>query len=244
MKTRRILVILFVTALLVVLLGCVIHTRQQKEARSERYATILADAPCLANVCPGFNKGRDQALELLARSDSVVSKAQGETLIHLLFPDGEGGFEGDGGIYFNVDSRGNPQVIRRISFSFDHLSLRTVFNGLGEPDEFLFVSGCGMGFRVHAKLLYLKRGVEVAVEYETRRPATQVLTPNTPVASIEYFLPANLQEHIRESLDWYVMDSVAYDFHPSITADDILAQIRSWPGLEAAITPSADFCPR
>lgn len=248
MKDRKGCIISLLVLALVISGGIAIffQQRQAEQARiATYYTTILAQAPCLENVCPGFDEGY-LALDHLSNSD-VIKRAsiQGAALIGFAFAGGEsekGG--GSGGIYFDTDSLDTPKTIRRIRFSLRYLRLGTVLSALGEPDEFLFVSGCGMGFRVHAKLLYLKRGVEVVVEYATRQPDFQVLTDDTLVSAIEYFSPNNFQEHILESLDWYLMDTVAYDLHPSVTGDDLLAQIRTWPGVEGVPTPSADFCPR
>src|SRR5690606_978321 len=120
----------------------------------------------------------------------------------------------------------------------------TVFNVLGEPDEFLFISGCGMGQRVHAELFYLNRGIEVAVEYATRRPSSDTLTCSTPFIAFEHFHSSYFHNHLLTSLEWYVLDSVAYDLSPTIVNDDFIRQLRPWPGLDTSPTPTADFCPR
>lgn len=249
MKGRKCRILALLALVLIISGGVTIFFQQQQQVEQARvtyYTNVLAQAPCLENLCPGFNKGRALALEQLSNNDLIKrASVQGESLIGFAFTHGESekGI-GSGGIYFDTDVSGTPRTIRRIHFSLYHLSLGTVLSALGEPDEFLFVSGCGMGFRVHAQLLYLKQGVEVIIEYATRQPNIQVLTDNTWVSSVEYFSPNSFQEHILESLDWYFMNTVAYDLNSSVTVDNVLAQIRPWPGIEALPTPSADFCPR
>jgi hypothetical protein len=235
--------------LVLVILGGILiflqQHRQKIEMRDTYYTAILVQAPCIDGVCPGFDQGRVRVLEHLSNSDVIERvSAQGDALIGFAFMNGESESGGTGGIYFNDDLSGNPQTIRRISFRLYGLNLGTVLNALGEPDKFLFISGCGMGLRVHAKLLYLNRGIEIVVDYVTRRPDIQVLTTTTPVSSIEYFSPTNIQEHIQETLNWYLFDSVAYDLDSSVTINDIILQVQTWPGLKAAPTPYADFCPR
>ncbi len=141
----------------------------------------------------------------------------------------------------------NPasQVVDRVYIRLYDLDLGSVIHTLGEPDEFLFVSGCGeAGGYVHAKLLYPSRGIEVTVDYDTRAPASQVLTAGTGVAAIWYFMPTEFSQHLSASLDLYVTQSVAFALPRSVTQADFVAQIEPWPGLAAAPTPSADFCPR
>jgi len=221
--------------------------KQQQEVRTQLayYTVVLAQAPCIEEVCPGFNEGRTHALERLTHSELVLGKIQGTHLIGLVFIDSEGEIVGSGGIDFSIDTQDTPIIVQDIAFSLNNLKLESVFNTFGEPDQFLFISGCGMGRRIYAELFYLEQGIKVRVDYITRRPGAQVLAENTPVDAIVYLEPDDFQNQIIGSLQGFVGPyNVAYDFHPSVTADDMLAQMRPWPGIEASPTPTADFCPR
>ncbi|NLF79553.1 MAG: hypothetical protein GX573_27995 [Chloroflexi bacterium] len=136
------------------------------------------------------------------------------------------------------------RITQKVYLRIPDLELETVLKTLGQPDRFLFISGCGMGSRVHAKLFYSDRGVEIIIDYSTRWPTTQVLGNGTPISSIEYFSPTEIDSHVVESIRRDIIDSVAYDLLPSITEDDFLDQIRAWPGMDAELGPTADFCPR
>lgn len=246
MKRGRMVLILLLVMILAALwlVSWATQQRREEQARSEYYTTILAQAPCLENICPGF-VGRDRALEYLSHSSIVEGKAQGNAIVNLWFTNHNTVANvGFGGLYFSIDSLGKPKAVRRVYLRLHNLNLETVLDALGEPDRFLFIAGCGMGHRVHAKLFYLNRGVEIVIDYIARRSTSEVLTSKTPIDSIEYFASADFEEHSIESLNWYILDSVAYDLHSSVTAEDFQQQIQSWPGIEAAPTPSADFCPR
>jgi hypothetical protein len=244
---RRVYIGLLSAFLLLTCLSSIVfflgQRRRETQALAEYYAAILEDAPCIGSVCPGFDEGRAKALESLQGAESVQAKLQGTDLIHLLFMRDEDEIVNYGVIYFENDADGIPRV-GRIEMVVEGVTLDLALNTLGEPEKYLFISGCGMGARVHAKLLYLERGVEIAVEYAARRPGRQMLTGETPVSAIEYYEPENLHGHLSESLDWYILDTVAYDLDPSVTKDDFISEIRPWPGIDAQPTPSADFCPR
>jgi hypothetical protein len=248
MTRRRVYIALLIVFLLLSCLSIIVlviaQRRQEARTRTEFYVAILEDAPCIGSVCPGFHEGRAQALEYLERMAGVEAKLQGTYLIYLLFSRDENEIPGYGNIYFDTDPDGAPTKVDRIQIIVEGLTLKSVLDTLGEPDEYLFVAGCGMGTRVHGKLLYLSRGVEIVVEHEARRPNAQQLTGETLVSAAEYFEPQHLREHLSQSLEWYILDTVTYDLDPSVTEDDFVAQIRPWPGLDAQPTPSADFCPR
>lgn len=218
--------------------------KREARARSSYYVNILSQAPCLEKVCPGFAEGRERALKPLSESSILrFASLQGESIVNFVF--GSGGTKtggGGGGIYFTLS--GEHQVVSRISFRLYGLRLTTVLEALGEPDKFLFISGCGMGTQVHAELFYLTKGVEVVINYETRHPTSQELTNDTPISSIEYFIPYNFQQHLRDSLERHIVGSVAYDLPPGVTVENFIEQIAPWPKIRTRPTPSADFCPR
>lgn len=222
-----------------------IQQHQEMQELSVYHAAILAQAPCIEKICPGFAEGRANAIELLARSEFVQGIEQGTYNMGLLFIDNEANIVGSGGAVFAADTQGALTTVHDISFHLHSLRLESVINAIGEPDQFLFLSGCGKGLRVRARLFYFSQGIEVSIDYATRRPQSQLLTGNTPVDYIVYLPPTNFQNYIEESTEDFVGPfNIAYDFHPSVTVDDILAQIRPWPGIAAVPTPTADFCPR
>jgi hypothetical protein len=233
---------------LVVSAGTLFLLQQQRktaQARVTYYTTVLAQAPCIETVCPGLGESPAQVLERLAYSQLVQSRAVSVPhRLGLFFNHGKENV-GDGVISFITDVQDTLRMVSDISFHLDDLKLGTVLDTIGDPDQFLFVSGCGMGLRVYAELYYFEKGVKVRIDYSTRRPNTQVLTESTAVWSILYLQPDDFPNHVVESVQSLVGPyNVAYDFHPSVTTDDILAQIRPWPGKEAKPTPSANFCPR
>jgi hypothetical protein len=218
--------------------------RRAEQALIAYHTAVLAQAPCIENVCPGMHEGRAHTLERLSQSELVRGQEQGTHLIGLLFLNGEE-IVGSGGIDFTLDYHDAPAIIEDIAFSLDNLKLESILNTIGEPDQFLFISGCGMGLRVHGRLFYLNQGIEVNIDYVTRRPSSQTLTGDTPVNYVLYTQSDNFGDRIFESLQGFVGPrNVAYDFHRSITVNDLLAQIRPWAKGAAAPTPSADFCPR
>lgn len=244
---RRSCILSLLALALVVLGGVAIWIQQQRQETQTLalfHSSVLTQAPCIENVCPGFDEGRALALEHLAHSEFVQGHEQQPNRIGLSFT--QAGKEvGDGVIDFIAEGQSTPTLVRYISFRLFDLELETVLNALGEPDQFLFISGCGMGLRVYARLYYFEEGIIVNIDYTTRRPDSQVLEGATPVDAISYVPPGDIQNHIVESVEGLIGPyNVAYDFHPSVATDDILAQIRPWPGISARPTPSADFCPR
>lgn len=213
--------------------------------------TLLEQAPCLAGVCPGSNYNREQVVDILSQGHLVRrSIEQGESLVGLsLSADISGrakGSGGNGGIYFNIDEGGEPRGVRRISLRVFDLELGTIIEALGEPDALLFVSGCGIdGNYIHASLLYMDRGVQVAVGQPVLWPGRTTISDNTPVESIEFYAPEAFDDHMMEALDWYIVDNIAINFlDSSVTKEDFMQQIHPWPGLDSRPTPTADFCPR
>jgi hypothetical protein len=247
MKDRKGCIFALLALALVVSGGIGIFFRQQRQSAQARvayYETVLAQAPCIENVCPGFDQGRADALNRLSHSELVQGNEQRPNRIGLSFIHSKKS-TGYGLIEFAPSSQEIPTIVHHISLVLHGLKLESVFNTLGEPDQFLFISGCGMGLRVYAELYYLEHGIKVMIDSTTRRPDSQVLTRNTPVDAVVYLQPDEFHDQIIESIQGLIGPyNVAYDFHPSVTTDDILAQIRPWPGKEAKPTPSANFCPR
>ncbi len=227
------------------LVGSALYVGQQQriKARDKQYADILAQAPCLESICPGYDDGRGQALLDLSSSQLLEAIEQGESRIGLIFRSDEEGIGGSGIIYFAADDQGVPRVVHQTSFSLPGSNLQFVLDILGEPDTLLYVAGCGIGDRVNAHLFYLSRGIEISVEHTTRGRNEEVLTSDTEIQAITYFIPELFESHIRESVQQTMLDSVAYDLPPGVSVDDFVAQLRPWPGLATRPTPTADFCP-
>lgn len=240
MKRHNIFILL---CLAVALVAFAVNTRQQREARvrSELYVATLAQAPCIVNICPGF-QGRERAFERLSESDMLEPKVDmGGAQMSFSLVNNEGRRIGGGALIFTTDA---SETVDKIYLRLPFVTLGTVLNGLGEPDEFLFIAGCGMGQRVHAKLFYLTEGASVHIDYPTRRPTFQVLTDETPISSIEYFSSSDFQDQIVNSLNEDIINSVAYDLHPSVTEEYLLRQIQSWPETDRTVSPTIDLCPR
>lgn len=228
-------------------IAIIVSKFREQAVRREYYASILEQAPCLEDICPGFAGGRESALELLSQSDQVeAARPRGTDAITFGLIDAAEVRVGSGKVTFATNEAGEPTVVRRISFGFDHLTLDSVFSVLGEPDEYLFISGCGVGRRVFSNLYYAKEGVVVEIDYGTWTPGRQMLEDTTPIYVIAYFRPDDFQVKIEEWLQGLLEVGSVYDFHPSVTRDDLIAEIRPWPesGLAAGLTPTADFCPR
>lgn len=254
MSKRKTLVSLILATVFIALLLCtasaaaiiVSKLREQDAARREYYTSILEQAPCLQSICPGFEGGRESALEILSQSGQVRAIPRGVYYISLDFIDANAEEVDSAVITFAVNEAGELTVVRSVSFGLHQLTLDSVLMVLGEPDKYLFISGCGKGTRVLAELYYVEEGVIVEIEYQTWTPGRQMLEGTTPIYVITYFQPADFQAEIEESLQDRLDEQVVYNFHPSVTRDDLVAQIRPWPelGLSAGLTPTVDFCPR
>lgn len=243
MKTSKGWFVVLIAMVLVVSLWLFLSNRQQARSHSEFYASVLAQAPCIANVCPGF-AGRQQAVERLSGTitlERVVDNGGAPVSFSL---NRNIVTSGGGALIFSPDSFNNFEIVRKVYLKIPDLELETVLKTLGQPDRFLFISGCGMGSRVHANLFYSGRGIEIIIDYSTSWPSTQVLGNGTPISSIEYFSPTEIDSHVVESIRGDIIDSEAFDLLPSTTENDFFDQIRPWPGIDARPTPTADFCPR
>jgi hypothetical protein len=207
------------------------------------YRMILQQAPCLEGICPGDDRGREVALQRLGHSHYMNGSVQGSRAIVLRFIDQSGELTGIGSMFFSDPLASEVGIVDRIEFGLDELTLGMALHELGEPDEFLFVTGCGQGLRVHAQLLYRARGVVVIIEHEVWSTVAQKLTADTAVEAIEYFRPDAVDSHLSLVLELYITDSVAYALIPTVTQADFIAHFRPWPGLDAFPSPSVDFCP-
>lgn len=244
MGARKSLFFVFLVLVTLVMLWLRSDERQKASARSEYYANVLSQAPCVATICPGFT-GRQQATESLSNTSGLEQIVDnGGAPVSFSFTNKEVPVRGGGALIFSTDSHDDFEIVERIYLRMPGLDLETAFAALGEPDQFIFFSGCGFGPRVHARLLYRSRGVDIVIDYGTRWPASQKLGNNTPLSSITYFSPAKSTDYLLQSIRDDILDSAAFDLPPSMTESDLIDEIRPWPGLDASPTPAADYCPR
>lgn len=98
MNSRKLVTLLsfFVLGLSLWLIARIQQQRQEAEIRTRYYATILGQAPCIENVCPGYSAGRNQALASLSNSSFVEGSEQGDTIIGLFFKSDSGAMMGSG----------------------------------------------------------------------------------------------------------------------------------------------------
>jgi hypothetical protein len=235
---------LIILAVILAISTLLLIYRLQAQVRSEYYKTFLKQAPCVTGVCPGF-EGRDEVLRRLANSETIGQIYTTDSpSIGFSFLNTHINPSRSGHIHFTTNSFGQYEVVEKINLTLGYLTLTTVIDVLGEPDEFLFIAGCGgKGNRVHAKLLYVNRGIEIPIEYATRWPTAQTLAGSTRSGRIRYFSPDNYQEHIIESLNFSIVNNTtAYTLPASVTIDHLLQEIQPWTGF--GTTPSVDLCVR
>jgi hypothetical protein len=226
-----------------------LQSRWHIQRQSDYYKTFLIHAPCIDSVCPGF-EGRDRVIELLSTNEvigqmhhnSVYDDSDSASIGFFLSNDSTP--RSVGHVIFARNSLDQYEIVRKITLTLIDLNLSTVVDTLGEPDEVFFVAGCGgKGRRAHAKLFYRSLGVELNIQYATRRAFSQTITGDTRVAWIQYFSPENYQEHVIESLNFSIVDNpIAYTLPPSITIDALLQEIKPWT--EFGVTPSVNLCTR
>jgi hypothetical protein len=218
--------------------------RRQAQLRSDYYQTILVQAPCIAGICPGM-AGRNAAYELLA-ADAMVGRIYNSDEVSMGFRFASSSVDprSVGHVFFARNSPGHYQIVEKISLTLLGLNLATVTEALGEPDEFLFIAGCGgKGYRSHARLFYTHRGVDVEVQFAGRTAGSKILTENTYVSRIQYFSPDQYQEHVVSALNFALFDNpIAYTLPPSLTVQELSMQIRPWVGFGAQ--PTVNYCMR
>ena len=219
------------------------------QARMLYHKSILAQAPCIGAVCPGL-VGREQLQERLLY-DAFIEQAtyNGGTLVSFAFrnPDPKvlgDDLPGSGALVFSPNYPVGKEVLGSIFVNLPGLRLSTVLDVLGDPAEFLLITGCGMGNRIFGILLYPEKDILVTIHHELKRQEDQILKAETPVASPYYTTSADFQELQLKILDESVLDSVAFDLGPGVDDAYLLNQIRPWPGIKAAPAPTVNLCPR
>jgi|GEM_PF-2716370 len=203
---------------------------------------VLAQAPCVADVCIGMT-GRDVVFEKLLQSEMFygVNDSGG-------MPIGFSIHEGGSGQVLFTDN--GWKVVSGLALRIKGVSLKTVLDVFGEPDEMFLMLGCGRaGEHIHARLFYRDKGIEVILQYPATsqirrdRGAQIVLDDHTPVLSVQYFDPAQYDEWllgVRESIRWSGYFSL---LDPSVSAETIVDKLQPWPGLGVKIK-AFDSCLR
>jgi len=203
---------------------------------------VLAQAPCVADVCIGMT-GRDVVFEKLSQSGLLygVNDSGG-------MPIGFHIHEGGSGWVLFADN--GWKVVSGLELRIKGVALKTVLNVFGEPDEMFLMLGCGRaGEHIHARLFYRDKGIEVILQYPATsqirrdRGAQIVLDDHTPVLSVQYFGPAQYDEwllDVRESIRWSGYFSL---LDPSVSAETIVDKLQPWPGLGVKIK-AFDSCLR
>jgi len=229
------------------LLGC--DSAWEKKSAHDAYnRLILADAPCFDNVCFG-NESRNTYSEHLQKNrfvEAIHDNGGSPLNFTIVNPDSEGmGNEatGFGVLQFGPDVYGKFEVLESIYINLSGLTLGTAIDVLGEPDEYLFISGCGMGSSVFGLALYPSRSIYLISSSETRSPEQERLDTEKKV-TVLFTTHERYEEILLQLLNTAVLESVVFDLEPQVNADLLLSQIQPWPGLDAAPTPSINLCPR
>lgn len=240
-----------IAGLILVLTGSLLScssVQDDNSAREEYYRLILADAPCLDNICPGED-GREINSERLQRTrlvDAVYDNGGQPVNFTLINPDPEVmGDEpmGGGVLQFGPDIHGKFEIFESLYINLPGLTLATAVDALGEPEEYLFVSGCGMGYTVFGLALYPSRGIYLISSSATRSPEQERLDAKKRV-TVLFTTHQRYEKILLQLLDTAVLESVVFDLEPQVNADLLLSQIQPWPGLDAAPTPSINLCAR
>ncbi|MEJ5310989.1 MAG: hypothetical protein WHX52_14595 [Anaerolineae bacterium] len=203
---------------------------------------ILAQAPCVADVCIGMT-GRDVVFERLSQSGLLygVNDSGGMPISFSIH-------EGGSGMVLFADN--GWKIVSGLELSIEGVALKTVLDAFGEPDEMFLMLGCGRaGEHIHARLFYRDKGIEVILQYPATRQirhdraAQIILDDHTPVLSVQYFDPAQYDEWllgVRESIRWSGYFSL---LDPSVSAETIVDELQPWPGLGVKIK-AFDSCLR
>jgi hypothetical protein len=206
----------------------------------ENVPAVLAQAPCVADVCIGM-RGRDVVVEKLSQSD-LLHSVDDDGSMPISFSIHKGGY---GMVRF---AEGGWKTVSGFELYIEDVTLKTVLDIFGEPDEmFLMFGACGRGFHIHARLFYPDQGIEVRIQYPATRQerrergAQIVLDDHSPVQSVHYFDPSEYDERLlgtRESL----RRSGYFYVPPTVSDTTIMNAIRPWPGLGVPME-AFDLCP-
>lgn len=203
---------------------------QMRQALSQYHSNILAQAPCIASVCPGL-KGHDKVVKFF--SDNGLSiYAQKWVITYQINPDNS-----LGSVRLNEN-----EIVTQISLRLDDLTLGTVLNVLGEPEYLLAIFGCGVGSRVRVKLLYPTQGIEITLDVKTKQRVSLSLDDNMEILDIIYFLPDDYYDHMIKSIENdYLLATEFGSSSKVITATELFQKITTWQGLDSPINV-VDIC--
>ena len=208
--------------------------------REAYYRSILVDAPCLEDICPSKDnrKANSERLQRSQLVDAVYDNGGSPVNFTFINPDSE--TMGGGVLQFGPDTYGRFEILESIYINLSGLTLGTAIDVLGEPEEYLFITGCGMGYWVLGLALYPSKGIFLRSDFQMRQPTQEHLDANKEVV-VAYTTPQHYEEYLRQILDTSILNSVIFDLEPQVNADLLLSQIQPWPGLDAAPTPSINL---
>lgn len=250
-KSGFVLTLEMIAGLAVLLFGSLSgcnSAQEKKSARDTFNRSILADAPCFDTVCLG-NESRSAYSERLQKSrfvEAVYDNGGSPLNFTIINPDPSAmGDEstGSGVLRFERDAHGEFEVLKSVYIDLPDLTLGTAIDVLGEPEEYLLITGCGMGYWAFGLALYPSRGVFLRSDFQTRSSEQEHLDAEKKV-TVAFTTAQQFEEYLLQVLDAGVLDSVAFDLAPQVDSDLLLSQIQPWPGLDAAPAPSINLCPR
>lgn len=229
--TRAPIVVFFAGWLVIILSSC---DSGYPQPSFENVPAVMAQAPCITNVCIG-TVGREDIFEELLQSELLLNiRSSASNVIAFGIKEG-----GTGDIIFKGDE------VERIRLRVVGVPLSMVLDALGQPDELFLMFGCGRGSHVHGKLFYQDKGIEVQVQFPVdldERAMGIALTDRSSMAWVWYFDPVKYDEWllgIREDLGG---GNGYFDLAPSVTAEMLAAAVQPWPGLNTPIQ-TLDLCP-
>ncbi len=245
-KTRRATKLLLFIIVGILLVGCLLYGigigRIQywiNPPSMKNIPSVLAQAPCVANVCIGMT-GRDVVFEKLSQSGLLYGiNDNGGMPIGFSIREG-----GSGWVLF---ANNGWQIVSGLELRIEGVSLKSVLDAFGEPDEMFLMYGCGRGKHIHARLFYPDRGVEVEIQRQATRQERQdrgaqiALEERSPVWSVHYFDSTKYDERLlglRESLRW----SGYFVFADTVSDETLVSAIQPWPGLGVSVV-AVDLCP-
>lgn len=212
------------------------------------YRLILSEAPCLDAICPGM-VGRDLLTEQLWRSpliEAVYDNGGSPVNFTLRNPNPEAKAAdslGGGALRFASDSQGKFETLESVFINMPGLTLATVIEVLGIPEEYFLVSGCGMGNQTFGLILYPSLGVYTVLSFETRQPNLDSLYPTTLVTPI-YTTVQGFEASLIQNITTNVLESVAFDLVPQIDVTYLRSEIRPWPTDGSYPSPTINLCSR
>lgn len=214
-----------VTAILIALVTRVLVQRAASSV--ENVTSLLVDAPCLADVCPGMSD-IDQALETLSQHSLLTSIHYSESM-----QVSTGVFEvNEGGLVFVRFRQGELQTIN-IDLAGRSFPLEDVLEVLGKPSHSLLVyEDCGHGAFISASIFF-REGIQVDIWHEASRQEKAkarlhepMLLSGLPIAGLIYFEADSYDE-------WLANVHDQHDLYAEVISPEALRNaIQPWPGID------------